>query len=76
MKPSDPDESDLYTRVQGEFREMPGLTLTLRQAARFFSLDPIRCERVLHALVHAGHLTTNGRAFTRADDESPRGIRL
>jgi hypothetical protein len=42
---------------------MPGLTLTLSQASRLFSIEPTRCERVLGALVNAGHLTTDGRAF-------------
>ena len=39
---------------------MPGLKLTLPQASRLFSIEPIRCERVLGALVHAGHLATDG----------------
>jgi hypothetical protein len=57
------EEHDLCTRVQAEFREMPGLTLTLPQAARLFSIERTRCERVLGALVRAGHLATDGRAF-------------
>ena len=43
---------------------MPGLTLTLPQAARLFSLEPARCERILDALVHAG-LLVRYRGFTR-----------
>ena len=57
------DEHDLRRRVQAEFREMPGLKLTLPQASRLFSIEPTRCERVLGALVHAGHLATDGNAF-------------
>ena len=57
------EEHDLCTRVQAEFREMPGLKLTLPQASRLFSIEPTRCERVLGALVHAGHLATDGNAF-------------
>jgi hypothetical protein len=64
------EEHDLCTRVQAEFREMPGLRLTLPQASRLFSIEPTRCERVLGALVHAGHLATDGNAFA-----SPRGGR-
>ena len=56
-------EHDLCTRIQSEFREMPGLTLTLPQASRLFSIEPARCERVLGALVDAGHLATDGKAF-------------
>ncbi len=57
------EEHDLRTRVHAEFREMPGLTLTLPQACRLFSIEPTRCERVLGALVRAGHLATDGKAF-------------
>jgi hypothetical protein len=64
------EERDLCTRVQAEFREMPGLKLTLPQASRLFSIEPTRCERVLGALVHAGHLATDGNAFA-----SPHGGR-
>jgi hypothetical protein len=54
-------------RVSAEYREMPGLTLTVAEAARLFSIDAACCERVLRALVARGELTTNGRVFTRAD---------
>lgn len=54
---------DLRARVLGEFRELPGLTLTLPQAARLFSIDPPHCEQILKALVQAGELVTDGRAF-------------
>lgn len=64
------EEGELYTRVQAEFREMPGLKLTLPQASRLFSVEPARCERVLGALVHAGHLAMDGKAFA-----SPQGGR-
>lgn len=61
---------ELSARVQAEFHEMPGLILTLPQAARLFSIEPARCRRILEALVHAGYLATDGRAFT-----SPRSGR-
>jgi hypothetical protein len=57
------EEQDLCARVHAEYREMPGLRLTLPQASRLFSLEPTRCERILGALVHAGHLATDGKAF-------------
>jgi hypothetical protein len=57
----------LQMRVSAEFREMPCLTLTLAQAARLFSIDAARCERVLSALVDRGVLATDGRTFARAD---------
>ena len=49
---------------------MPGLKVTLSQASRLFSIVPARCERVLAALVDAGHLATDGNTFA-----SPRGGR-
>jgi hypothetical protein len=61
--PSHPDDRELCARVYAEFVEMPGLRLTLAQAARLFSIDPDRCQRVLGSLVHDGQLTTDGRAF-------------
>lgn len=57
------EEYALCARVQAEFREMPGLRLTLPQASRLFSIEPARCEQVLGALVHAGCLATDGKAF-------------
>lgn len=68
-RPSRPrsDHRELCRRVEAEFREMPGLTLTSAQAALLFSLDRAQCERVLGTLVAAGVLTTDGRAFARAD---------
>ncbi len=43
-------------RVRGEFREMPGLTLTLAQAGRLWSLDAATCADVLSQLVDSGYL--------------------
>jgi hypothetical protein len=57
----------LLSRVAAEFREMPGLVLTISQAARLFSIEAARCERVLGALVERRILATNGRTFARAD---------
>ena len=41
----------LLSRVLGEYREMPGLELTLAQAARLFGLGPAICWRVLNHCV-------------------------
>ena len=53
----------LCERVHGEYSEMPGLRLTLAQAARLFNLEVTRCSQVLDALVAQGALWTNGREF-------------
>ena len=45
--------SALAIRVQGEYREMPGLRLTVRQAAKLFSLTPDLADDVLDELRRA-----------------------
>lgn len=49
-------EDALLRRVRGEYREMPGMRLTVDQAMRLFMLDRGTCVRVLHSLVAAGFL--------------------
>jgi hypothetical protein len=41
----------LLLRIRGEFLEMPGLRLTLRQAMRLWHLDAETCEAALRLLV-------------------------
>jgi hypothetical protein len=53
----------LHQRIRAEYNEMPGLRLTLAQAARFFNLERQYCEDVLTTLVSCGALWTNGREF-------------
>lgn len=53
----------LLQRVAGEYREMPGLSLTVSQAERLFGLDGSTCASILTTLVERGVLRqgTNGR---------------
>lgn len=46
-----PPIREAILRVEGEYREMPGLSLTLPQAARLWGLDQSTCERVLAILI-------------------------
>jgi DNA-binding IclR family transcriptional regulator len=46
----------LSAAVTSAYREMPGLTLTLSQAARLFGLRDTTCRLVLDDLVSAGTL--------------------
>ena len=50
------DFPKLLRRVRSEFNEMPGLRLTLPQAARLLDLDRRACQRVIAALVRADFL--------------------
>ena len=44
------DFVQLLEIVRGEFLEMPGLRLTMRQAQRLWAIDADTCEAVLGAL--------------------------
>ena len=48
---AEPVPSDLATMVLGTFREMPGLSLHLNQAARLFGVTPHTCQVLLDDLV-------------------------
>jgi hypothetical protein len=55
-------------RVRGEYLEMPGLSLTERQAQRLWGLDHEACKTLLEALVRAGFLRrTQHGGYVRAD---------
>jgi hypothetical protein len=55
---------------------MPGLTLTLAQAGRLWSLDPATCDEVLGQLVTSGFLCRRADgAFCRASDMNGRPVR-
>jgi hypothetical protein len=43
-------------RLRGEFRDMPGLALTLPQASRLFGVPEGACVGILRRLVDAGLL--------------------
>ena len=42
---------DLARRIESEYREMPGLNLTVAQAQKLWGVDQATCERVLTLLV-------------------------
>ncbi len=44
-------EDALIGRVRGEYREMPGMRLTIEQAMRLWNLDRQACTKMLGALV-------------------------
>ena len=46
----------LRARIEAEYREMPGLSLTVAQASRLWALDKERCSEVLANLIDAGFL--------------------
>ena len=53
----------LLSQIRGEYRDMPGLCITLPQACRLWHLDRNTCDHALHALVQDQFLkeTPKGR---------------
>jgi hypothetical protein len=47
---------DLLQRIESEYREMPGLSVTARQAERLWGLDSTTCGFVLMTLIERGIL--------------------
>jgi hypothetical protein len=65
----------LIQRIRGEYLEMPGLRLTLKQAQRLCGVDPALCQRVLDILVEVKFLTVKADGtYARLTDgaNSPR----
>jgi hypothetical protein len=60
---------DLARRIRREFDEVPGLDITVKEGARFWTLDEATCAEVLHALRDGGFLTrTTAGRYRRRDD--------
>ena len=60
--------AELAQRIQGEFREMPGLNLTAQQARRLWDLDEFTCTEILNVLVDLRFLCRTPRGtYARLD---------
>jgi len=57
----------LWRLVCAEYREMPGLHLTLQQAARLWNTNVEISQHVLDALVGTAFLRRDGVHYVRAD---------
>jgi hypothetical protein len=44
-------DARVVERVLGEYREMPGLALTIEQARRLWGCDAVTCQRIVDVLV-------------------------
>jgi hypothetical protein len=64
----------MLRRIQGEFREMPGLRLTCRQAQRLWNLDQLVCESLLAALVDVRFLVECDGVFLQRTDAIASGM--
>jgi hypothetical protein len=61
-----PAATSLVERMSAEYREMPGMCLTLAQAARLWTVDAATCAAVFDALVARGELRRGGDGRYRA----------
>ena len=55
----------MVQRIRAEYLEMPGLSLTVLQAARFWGLSARTLERVLSSLVESGFLERDKKGCYR-----------
>jgi hypothetical protein len=56
-------EPEIAQRIQANYREMPGLSLTPQQAARLWQIDVGRCARALEHLARVGVLRDVGGRY-------------
>ena len=72
MAIDDSADAGLLARIRGEFREMPGLSLTIDQACRLLGCDAVTCRQIIETLVAEGQLrwSRDGRVIrARSPDD-------
>jgi hypothetical protein len=69
-----PRPSHLCPIIAAEYAEMPGLNLTLAQAARLWKTDLRICLDALDSLVASGVLARCGERYVRADSRWVGGV--
>jgi hypothetical protein len=62
-KPS--DSAHLTALIRAEYIEMPGLSVTLAQAARLWNIDRLQCLYALESLVNGGFLYRSRDSYLR-----------
>lgn len=58
---SGPPLHDILRRIEGEYREMPGMCVTAAQAQRLWGIDATTCSFVLTTLVERHVLRRTAR---------------
>jgi len=64
--PADATAREVLVRIKSEYREMPGLCLTMIQARRLWALDESTCTRLLADLVTEGYLRKSAAGYIKA----------
>jgi DNA-binding IclR family transcriptional regulator len=60
-----PRPVDLGAMIRAEYLEMPGLCLTLGQAARLWNVDTNQCREILETLTRTGFLYRSGDMYLK-----------
>ena len=63
------ERTDLVRVIRAEYREMPGLSLTLEQAAKLWHADRHQCLEVLEELTREGFLSRVRERYLRSGGE-------
>ena len=66
---------DLMSLIRAEYLEMPGLTVTLAQAARLWNVDRRQCLDALEALTDEGFLRRTRDMYVFGAESSTRVAR-
>jgi hypothetical protein len=62
------DVPTVIMRARAEYLEMPGMCLTMPQAARLFNINLDVCAIMLDVLVGDGFLSRSGNRYARANN--------
>jgi DNA-binding GntR family transcriptional regulator len=54
---------DVCKQIRREYLDLPGLCLTLEQAARLCNVDRTTCRNALNELIHEGVLRRSGNVY-------------
>lgn len=58
-----PGAQEALRRIHADYREMPGLRVTLQQGCRLWNLAPDICRPILDAMVANGFLNRSGEHY-------------
>jgi hypothetical protein len=56
VRPRADRRPEIEDRIRQEYREMPGLSVTVAQAQRLWHIEATTCRRLLDVLVEDGYL--------------------
>ena len=66
----------LVSRIRGEYRERPGLKLTVTQACRLWRVDARKCQLLLDQLVREQFLSKTARGAFVAWPSGTRQLKI